>query len=325
MVPWPSVTAMTAVPWEQAWHRALYGPGGFYRRPEGPRGHFRTSSHNPLFASAIARLAQDLDLALAEPEGFAVIDVGAGGGELLAMLSELTPSRWRLIGIDVTDRPSHLPNTVDWQPETPTEVVGLLMAHELLDVVPCPVITRNSAGELRAVTIDPESGEEFAQTTPSPTDVAWLDRWWDLDAGERAEVGRPRDALWADLVARVRAGAALAVDYAHTTDERSAGRYPNGTLIGHQRGRVVVPVPDGSCDLTAHVALDACAAATSDLADVTFLTHQREALLALGISEGESTLARELLDPAGLGGFGWLLQTRGGLPHSKHPRTGHPL
>ena len=31
--------------WEAAWRDALYGPVGFYRRPEGPAGHFRTAAH----------------------------------------------------------------------------------------------------------------------------------------------------------------------------------------------------------------------------------------------------------------------------------------
>ena len=79
----------------------------------------------------------------------------------------------------------------------------------------------------------------------------------------------------------------------------------------------VRPVPDGTCDLTAHVALDACAATTG-----AQLLTQREALLSLGISAAlpphvdAATLervsqARELLDPDGLGAFGWLVQSVG--------------
>ncbi|MEU1025014.1 hypothetical protein ABZ366_23525, partial [Streptomyces sp. NPDC005904] len=32
--------------WREAAETALYGPEGFYRRPEGPAGHFRTSVHS---------------------------------------------------------------------------------------------------------------------------------------------------------------------------------------------------------------------------------------------------------------------------------------
>ncbi|MEU3502835.1 hypothetical protein ABZ726_19445, partial [Streptomyces hundungensis] len=42
--------------WRAAAEEALYGDGGFYLRPEGPAGHFRTSVHaSPLFAAAVAR------------------------------------------------------------------------------------------------------------------------------------------------------------------------------------------------------------------------------------------------------------------------------
>jgi SAM-dependent MidA family methyltransferase len=87
-------------------------------------------------------------------------------------------------------------------------------------------------------------------------------------------------------------------------------------------------VPDGSCDITAHVALDAVAAAGERAgATATELTTQREALRALGITGAPPplhlartdpraylrALARageeaELIDPAGLGAFGWLAQ-----------------
>jgi SAM-dependent MidA family methyltransferase len=90
-------------------------------------------------------------------------------------------------------------------------------------------------------------------------------------------------------------------------------------------------VPDGSCDLTAHVALDACAAAGEAAgATGTVLTTQAEALRALGVAVARPTRelavadpagylaalahageAAELTDPAGLGGFGWLVQPVG--------------
>ncbi|NEC19081.1 hypothetical protein G3I50_12545, partial [Streptomyces parvus] len=78
--------------------------------------------------------------------------------------------------------------------------------------------------------------------------------------GERAEIGRPRDAAWTGAVGCLTAGLAVAVDYAHGRGTRP----PFGTLTGFRGGREVRPVPDGSRDLTAHVALDACAAAVTE-------------------------------------------------------------
>ena len=47
------------------------------------------------------------------------------------------------------------------------------------------------------------------------------------------------------------------MDYGHL----AAARPPAGTLAAHRAGRLVPPVPDGSCDLTADVAWDSLAAA----------------------------------------------------------------
>ena len=69
--------------WRAATEAALYGPGGFYRRPEGPAGHFRTSVHaSPLFAQAVARLLCRVDEALRRPPALDFVDMGAGRGEL---------------------------------------------------------------------------------------------------------------------------------------------------------------------------------------------------------------------------------------------------
>jgi hypothetical protein len=53
----------------------------------------------------------------------------------------------------------------------------------------------------------------------------------------------------------------MAIDYGHVRVERATGAWDGGTLAAYRRGRLVSPVPDGSCNITAHVAVDACAAA----------------------------------------------------------------
>ena len=330
---------MSAIPWQEAWQQALYGRTGFYRRPEGPAGHFRTSSHVPRFAEALVRLASDLDIALGRPDAFTVVDVGAGRGELLDLMVELAPRRWRLVGVDLVARPPGLADRVDWLDQAPARVTGLLMAHELLDVVPCPVVAVDERGAIRLVLVDRETGAESEGPPAGPDDLAWLARWWPLEEiGERAEIGRPRDALWQDLVSRLESGGALAIDYAHSADDRGSGRWAGGSLVGHRRGRRVPPVPDGSCDLTAHVALDACASATAGVVDLSVLTNQAESLAALGVvarlpdsaqaatdptayasALQRASEARELTDLDGLGGFGWLLQLKGVSPAVRAP------
>jgi SAM-dependent MidA family methyltransferase len=301
------VTARTGVagdarPWQDAWSDALYGEHGFYRRPEGPAGHFRTAAHAAPgeVAAAVARLA-------AEAGCTAVVDVGAGRGELLRALHALGPASQvtELHGVEVAARPPRLPAEVRWSRRVPRVPDALVVAWELLDVVPCPVLEVDDEGVPRVVLVEPASGRERLGPPASAADLAWCASWWPpggLEPGDRIEVGRPRDKAWASLVAAAAiagGGLLLAVDYSHA----AAARPPLGSLTGFRAGRAVPPRPDGSGDVTAHVALDAVAAAGEAAgATTTLLTRQDDALRALGVTR------RELLDPGSLGGFGWLVQ-----------------
>lgn len=301
---------------------ALYGPAGFYRRPEGPAGHFRTSAHaSPFFAAAVRTLARAAGLD-------DVIDVGAGRGELLRVLHVLDPDL-SLHGVEVVDRPADLPDGVSWSAELPEQKVALLFANEWLDSIPVDVVEQTEDGP-RVVEVDPATGEERLGAPPGAQDTAWLDRWWplaDAEPGDRAEIGSPRDDAWAMAVGSLRHGVAVAVDYAH---ERNA-RPPYGTLCAYRKGLQVPVVPDGSCDISVHVALDSCAATGERAgATTTLLTTQRAALRALGVRGARppvelahtapQTYLRELqaagqqgelLDRGGLGAFGWLVQCVG--------------
>ncbi len=336
-----TVTAMTG--WRAAMGTALYSPGGFFVRDgAGPAGHFRTSVHaSPLFAGAVARLVDRVDEALGRPEFLDVVDVGAGRGELLATLRALLPARVRLTGVELGPRPGGLDPAIGWRRDVPADVVGLLIATEWLDNVPVDVVAPDDAGHWRQVLVDPATGAESLGAPIDAADRLWLARWWPSAVmrtgaqssahlyasgqvtGLRAEIGWPRDVAWADAVASVRRGAALAVDYGHLRESRP----PHGTLTGYRDGRQVPPIPDGSCDVTAHVAMDSAAAATGT---PYTLVAQREALRALGVDGGRPPLdlarsdpaaylralsaagaAAELTEPAGLGGHWWLLHTIG--------------
>jgi SAM-dependent MidA family methyltransferase len=259
-------------------------------------------------AEALAALARRCDCS-------GVLDVGAGRGELLAAMAAAAPDL-DLHAVDVVPRPPGLPDRVGWSQsaagaglpdDVPTHLLDhvLVVAWELLDVVPCSVLEVDVAGTAREVLVDPASGRERLGPPAGPDDLAWCSRWWPIEGlaeGDRVEVGRGRDALWAASAARVRSGVLLGVDYGHTR----AGRPPAGGLTGYRAGRAVPPVPDGSMDLTAHVALDAVADAGCRAgAGREVMTPQHEALQTLALTDAE------LLDPAGLGGFTWLLQPVG--------------
>ena len=315
-------------PFEHAWHDALYGPKGFYRTAA-PVEHFRTSAHaSPLLAKALARLARECGLS-------GVVDIGSGRGELLNALADVGPGL-ELVGVDVVPRPTSLLPSARWVdspggPDLPdlggAAEGALVVANEWLDDVPCPVLQVDDRGRLRVVHTTRE-GSQTLGDPPTAPDLEWVRRWWPVDGappGTRVEVGRSRDLAWASLVRQAHNSVLVAIDYAH----HAASRPPTGTLVGFRAGRQVAPVPDGSCDITAHVAMDAVAEATPDVTS-SVLTTQREALQLLGITAeppphalatqdptaylaalANAGEAGELLARDGLGGFVWLVQSRG--------------
>ncbi|MEH0982751.1 SAM-dependent methyltransferase [Micromonospora sp. CPCC 205556] len=331
--------------------RALYGPTGFFVSGAGPAAHFRTSVHaTPAFTTALLRLLTQVDVALGHPAVLAVVDVGAGRGELLRALLEAvarpsapadpTPAapvpladRVRLTAVEKAPRPEDLPGRIEWSDHLPHGITGLLLATEWLDNVPLDIAVP-TAGGWRYLLVDPATGEETVGEPVDAADADWLDRWWPTPTGsasravgERAEIGRTRDEAWADAVRHVDRGLALAVDYGHLRD----GRPWHGTLTGYRHGRQVPPVPDGSTDVTAHVAMDSVASAGERVARCAYsLVSQREALRALGADGGRPPLGlaardpagyvralaaasavAELADPTGLGGHWWLRQPVG--------------
>jgi SAM-dependent MidA family methyltransferase len=349
--------------WRQAMRAALYGPGGFYARGEPPARHFRTSVHvSPGYAVAVLELLREVDAGLGWPGRIDLVDVGAGRGELLeqVLAAAAEPGlagrgvtgpglagrgvadqgladqrladrglagRIAAYAVEVSPRPAGLDPRIRWGRVPPGPITGLVIASEWLDNVPLDVVELTATGPA-VVQVDPATGAERPHGQPDPADLAWISDWWPLRVcGQRAEVGRARCAAWAGVIRCVDRGVAVAIDYGHLKADRPGC----GTLTGYLEGRPVPPVPDGSRDITAHVALDACAAAGAAAgASETVLTTQRAALRELGLDARRPPLALAASDPegyalalcrasqdaelmvtAGLGGFGWLAQAVG--------------
>ncbi|WP_084718141.1 SAM-dependent methyltransferase [Streptacidiphilus carbonis] len=330
--------------WRAATERALYGSDGFFTRTgSGPGEHFRTSvhaSHGPaggaeLFAGAVLGLVDEVDEALGRPTELVVTDVGAGRAELLCALGVRARAerpgladRLVLRAVELAPRPDGLPEWIGWSDRIGPAAHGVLFANEWLDNVPVEIAEVDPEGVARLVEVERGSGEERLGAPVAGPEAAWLARWWPLDRadpGERAEIGLPRDLAWAAAVASLGQGLAVAVDYAHA----AAARPPFGTLAAYREGREVRPVPDGSCDLTSHVALDSCLAAAAGTVH-SLWTTQRDALALLGVHGARPPLAlatgdpvgylralagageaAELTAPGGLGSFVWGLQSVG--------------
>ncbi len=317
------------VPWDHAWHQALYGPQGFYRRPEGPAGHFSTSvdgiPHAPsVMASAVLALARRYDLET-------IVDLGAARGEFINEVKRIGPGM-RYVGVDVVDRPRDLAQEIEWVvspggAELPRELSSLrgtlVFAHEWLDVVPTAVAQRDTSDRWRQQQVDLATGRTQLGGAVSSAQAQWLQRW--AASARVAEVGLSRERALMDLVDRVEDGVVLAVDYGHGVGALPAG----GTLTGYRSGHAVPPVPDGSMDLTAHVHLDALVEHVRRRG-LSVACHQQAAMLddVLGpplmpayatarsqpaaylTSLAEHGAHRILREPGGFGGFWWVMVDR---------------
>ena len=329
------------MPWSIAWERAAFGPRGFYSEGRGaslgPARFFRTSVHvGAVFHRAIAALLLEVDVRLGHPEVLDLVDVGSGHGELLAGVLAALPdevcARVRPVAVDVHAPPPEVAPRVTWIRGTapaavPRGLRGLVLANEWLDDVPLDVLEVDRDGVLRLVLVETDGTEHLGPSLDDDSawrewglDASlargWLDAAWPLEhPGDRGELGHTRDSAWADVVARLEAGTAVAIDYRHPTG------WDVGTLCGYREaGRAVAPVPDGSVNLTAHVSTGSVAERVG-----AAVTRQREALLALGVSAfrphrdlasadpsayavalQEASDASELLDLTGLGDFRWI-------------------
>ncbi len=268
--------------WRQAWEDSLAGPTSFYAN-NAPAGHFTTDVMRGAVAPIVLPRLRELLVAREGP--VTVLDAGAGGGELLTallgLLSEAEQRRVHLLGLDLRDRPVDLDERIDWEVGDIRQAEwapmdGIVVAHELLDDIPCDWVEADADGRPRIVLVAEDGSTSLG---PGIDDVrgchrvdvdaialsTWLERWW--PGGRpfaRCEPGIHRDAVWAQLTSRINSGYALAFDYGHLLPARLVGVWDGGTVVGYRSGRVVTPRVDGTCNVTAHVAIDAVAAAAID-------------------------------------------------------------
>lgn len=312
--------------WFAAWAESAYGPAGFWPGAQ-PRDHFRTAARDPVALVALVGALLDQ-----QPGLQALVEVGAGGGELLTELARRRPGL-RLTGIDLRPRPAGLAAGVEWVMGTwdvfthrwsepaSTALAGLdrptmVVAHEWLDDLPCRVVRRGPDGWLELV--DPPAGHVGPALDAESR--AWAAQWWPV--GERAEIGLTRDRAWAALVDAVAptGGSALMIDYGHQLDTRPE----LGTLAAYRDGRAVEPRPRPDTNLTAHVAVDAVRSAGEARGARTVLLARQAAVVARlrpprpALTDPLADLSRRsqwdaLQSRAIWGSFWWLLQHFGSV------------
>ncbi len=214
-----------------------------------------------------------------------IVDVGAGDGRLLRQLLDLGFPAGRLIGVDVRPAPKDLP--VGWiqgvAPQCLPDFHGLLFAHEFLDDIGADRVVDG-----RVQTVD-EAGRVAAGAPAHTEDLAWLRRW---TGGESGLVGRSRDEAWARMVAAVRSGEVIAVDF-------RGDRH-----LGYRKGRRVRAAPDGGTDICAGVELRSCRDRTGG---VLIPQHRVFAGRPAGSVSEVAELA-VLRERGGFGAFNWLIR-----------------
>jgi SAM-dependent MidA family methyltransferase len=290
---------------------ALYDPvGGYYERPGrvGRSGDFVTgASWHPAFARCLARIARRLAGEIPAP--FAVVDVGAGEGELLGFLAEerLEEIGAELYGVEASAvrraaAAGRVPaaTLVDSVSALPPGLSGLVVAYELLDALPVRAfrVTDNGALVERRVGLDAAGRFSWVEALPSD-DSALLEglvrRGAVLEPGQILEVRPGAAELVRAIGARLSRGLILFFDYGAQTRALYGPSRSNGTLeafVAHRVTRDVLEDPGGR-DITAWVDFgEVDEALRAEGFVVQGLVSQARLLLSAGI-------AAELVAPTG--------------------------
>lgn len=309
---------------------ALYGEHGFYTSAApgraGRRGDFLTSPEvGPLFGAVLARAIDDEWEVQGRPEGFTVVDAGAGPGTLARAVLAARPSclehgRYVAVEVSETQRAMH-PDGVESADRMPERIeAGIIVANELLDNLPFELWVHDGRWRPALVTA---AGDGFAEVLGDGVAPPFLPS--PAPHGARAPVQRRATRWLADALGSLRSGRIIVFDYCTATSAEFASlswREWLRTYVGHERGTHYLRSP-GEQDITAQVAIDQLAAVREPDA----VRSQAQFLLRWGIDElvaegkkfwTESAAAptleamkmrsrisesEALLDPNGLGAF----------------------
>jgi SAM-dependent MidA family methyltransferase len=294
------------IPFSRFMELTLYAPGlGYYTagsRKFGGDGDFVTAPEiSDMYAKCVSRQA----LQVLEATGGDVIELGPGSGILAAdLFGELKsvgrmPRSYQLLEVspDLRERqrariaerfPQDL-GRFTWIDRLPERIRGLVIANEVLDVVPFALVHR-------------QDGEIFERgVIMSDAGFAWDDeKLGDGDLRRRAlavlppgdyeyltEIGLAAEGLVRTIAASLEAGVALFIDYGFSEREFYHPQRSMGTLRCHYRHRYhgdpfFMP---GLQDITAHVDFTAMArAAEQGGAEVEGFTTQAYFLISCGLA-----------------------------------------
>jgi SAM-dependent MidA family methyltransferase len=294
------------IPFDRYMELALYAPGlGYYAAgarkfgDSATGGDFVTAPEiSPLFARALA--AQVAELFEQVPPR--IVEFGAGSGvlarDLLAALaaSGVNVERYSIVEVspDLAARQRSLlaGAPVEWLPAPPRPFDGVMLANEVLDVMPVKLFVKRGAATLeRGVVVrgNAFAFEERPAGPPLAEAVASIEaELGPLADGHTSEVGLVAASWMRSVSEWLARGALIAIDYGFPRREYYHPHRLMGTIMCHYRHHAHADpfwLP-GLCDLTAHVDFSAIAdAAHSGGLDVLGYTSQAHFLLNCGLLE----------------------------------------
>ena len=301
------------IPFSRYMERVLYAPGlGYYSggaRKFGPGGDFITAPElTPLFGQALAAQVEQLMRASARQ----VIEVGAGTGLLAAdLLLELEardclPEHYDILELSgelrarqidtLAQKAGHLAPRVRWLDELPQRFSGVVVANEVLDVMPVHLLASRAEGLF-------ERGVSLAPDAEGVRRLCWADvpaTGAVCDAAQALALPAPREgeyvtelnlagAAWVSSWAeRLETGALLLIDYGYPRAEYYLPSRSSGTLLCYYRHHAHGDpfLWPGLNDITAFVDFTAIAEAAFEAGlDIRGYTTQAQFLFNCGVLE----------------------------------------
>ncbi len=286
---------------------ALYEPDlGYYSggaRKFGPAGDFITAPElTPLFGQALAAQVEQV----MHDSTACIIEAGAGTGVLAADLLRALeqrgalPQSYAILEVSgelrarqretIAGAVPHLLDRVSWLDRSPERFSGLVLANEVLDVMPVHLLVSNAGGLLeRGVSVDEAGGLLWADR-PAVGAVALAGAELKLPACEAAdyvtELNLAARAWVRDWADRLHTGALLMIDYGYPRDEFYLPSRSHGSLLCYYRHQAHCDplLWPGLNDITAFVDFTHVAEAAFDAGlEVLGYTSQASFLFNCGI------------------------------------------
>ncbi len=271
-------------------------------------GDFLTSPEvSPLFGATLARFVAAEWERLGRPADFAVVDVGAGSGSLLAALLEAIDAPVTAWAVEASPaaraalreivEPDHVFESVD----DLGGITGVVIANELLDNVPAGLAVWSGEEWLeRKVGLDDAGRFEFVDVAADGMIAAWASKYGgELPPGSLVET-QPAAATWLrTALAKLDRGAFVAFDYGGTTEEL-APRRTRGTLRtyrAHHLGPDPLDEP-GETDVTVDVNFSALVDVAEAAGHSATLVRQDDFLTEWGLRDVVTDLRRAELEAA---------------------------